>query len=70
LAGFLDGCVEAAALTQDFLSALLIVPEVGLRAFFFYSTELCAFVIRVKETSAAPPREPPGLRTSVSVLQS
>jgi hypothetical protein len=52
------------------LRALLIVPEVGFSGFFFYLGEFSSFGIRVKETSAAPPREPPGLGTFVEVLRS
>jgi hypothetical protein len=70
LVGLAGSRFEAAALAEDLLRALLIIPEVGLRALFFYSGKLCAFGFRVKETSATPRRARPGLRISVSVLQS
>jgi hypothetical protein len=70
LIGFVYGSLQAAALLEDFLSVFLIVPEVGSADLRFRLLKLGRFPLRVKETSAAPPREPPGLRTSVSVLRS
>jgi hypothetical protein len=70
LVGFLSSSIEAAALAEHLLRPLLIVPEVGLRALFFYSGEFCAFGFRVKETSATPRLARLGLRISVSVRQS
>jgi len=52
------------------LGALLVAPEIRFCGFFFYLGKLGAFGFRVKETSAAPPREPPGRRIFVAVLRS
>jgi hypothetical protein len=70
LIGFLDRGVEAAPLPENFLCALVIVPEVGLRALLFYFGKFGAFIVRVKETSATRRLERPGLRVFVLVLQS
>jgi hypothetical protein len=67
---FVDCCLQAASLLQDLLSSILIVPEIGFANLFFGFLKVGRFPLRVKETSAAPPREPRGLRTSVAVPRS
>jgi hypothetical protein len=57
-------------LLEDLLSAVLIVPEIWFANLCFRLLKLGRFSLRVKETSAAPPREPPGLGTFVAVLRS
>src|SRR6185369_16221530 len=70
LVGFLNRGFETAAPAKHFLSAFLVIPEIGLRRLFFYSGEFGALGFRVKETSATPRRARPGLRIFVSVLRS
>lgn len=64
LIGFVDRCLQPAALLEKPLGAVLIVPEIRFAYLCFRFLKLGRFSLRVKETSAAPPREPPGLRTS------
>jgi hypothetical protein len=68
--GLFCGGFDTASTAEDFLRALLVVPEVRFGGFFFYFGEFSAFGIGVKETSAAPPCEPPGRRIFVAVLRS
>ena len=49
------------AALQDLLRFSLIVPEIGFANLFFGLLKVGRFPLRVKETSAAPPREPRGL---------
>jgi hypothetical protein len=70
LTGFVYCCLQAASLLEDLLGAVLIVPEIWFTNLCFRLLKLGRFSFGVKETSAAPPREPPGLRTFVSVPQS
>jgi len=70
LFGFIDCCLQAASLLEELLGPILIAPEFGFANLFFGLLKVGRFPLRVKETSAAPPREPRGLRTSVSVPQS
>jgi hypothetical protein len=58
--GFVDSGLEAAALLEDLLGAFLVVPEIRFSDLGFGLLKLRSFSLRVKETSAAPPREPPG----------
>jgi hypothetical protein len=63
LLGLVDCGLEAAALFEDFLRAILVVPEIRFANLSFGLLKLRSFSLRVKETSAAPPREPPDFRT-------
>jgi hypothetical protein len=67
---FVDRGLEAAALLEDLLCAFLVVPEIRFSDLSFGLLKLRGFSLRVKETSAAPPREPPGFRTLFLIRQS
>jgi hypothetical protein len=68
--GLVDCGLEAAALLEDLLCAVLVVPEIRFANLSFGLLKLRSFSFRVKETSAAPPREPPGFRTLFLIRQS
>jgi len=70
LTGFVYRCLQATPLLEELLGAFLVVPEVRIANLGFRLLKLGRFSLRVKETSAAPPREPPDLRTFVVVLRS